>query len=375
MIPRIKHLEDERTPLVNELASKKEELIAIHRELSNLESVIPTLKTQATEKEQEAILAKTALEVEKEIRLRSEAKEEQERTERIAACAQLLATQTECTYKVKHLEEKISSERISFDAEMEKLRSDNKALRNENINYNEVLARKDSELSELKHAMEHAIANHEAVVELGQLKGEIEVLRRRAYEASQLKQSECTATAKRIKELEQQIAHGDAQRRKLHNLVQELRGNVRVFARVRPFLPNDAQLDTNIQTISLAEDSSTLKIIKYAKTAEERNEEFSFSFDKAFGPSSSQEIIFDEVSEFVQSALDGFNVCLFSYGQTGSGKTHTMQGSGGGPMKGIIPRAMKQVGEYKLKLEEKGWSYVMQISFVEIYNETIRVYY
>ncbi len=31
----------------------------------------------------------------------------------------------------------------------------------------------------------------------------------------------------------------EAERRKLQNLVQELRGNVRVFARLRPFLPND----------------------------------------------------------------------------------------------------------------------------------------
>jgi kinesin family protein C1 len=50
-----------------------------------------------------------------------------------------------------------------------------------------------------------------------------------------------------------------------------------------------------------------------------------------------------------------------------------MQGSGDGQMRGIIPRAMQQVGQYKLKLEEKGWSYNMEISFVEIYNETIRV--
>jgi kinesin family protein C1 len=39
-----------------------------------------------------------------------------------------------------------------------------------------------------------------------------------------------------------------------------------------------------------------------------------------FAPGTSQSAVFNEVSEFVQSALDGFNVCLFSYGQTGSGK-------------------------------------------------------
>jgi len=49
-----------------------------------------------------------------------------------------------------------------------------------------------------------------------------------------------------------------------------------------------------------------------------------------------------------------------------------MQGSGNGAMRGIIPRAMEQVGLYKTQLEKKGWSYFMEVSFVEIYNETIR---
>merc|ERR1712038_1104490 len=47
-------------------------------------------------------------------------------------------------------------------------------------------------------------------------------------------------------------------------------------------------------------------------------------------------------------------------------------GSGTGQMKGIIPRAIEQVGEYKNELERDGWQYDMQVSFVEIYNETIR---
>jgi kinesin family protein C1 len=41
-------------------------------------------------------------------------------------------------------------------------------------------------------------------------------------------------------------------------------------------------------------------------------------------------------------------------------------------MRGIIPRAMQQVGMYKNELEAKGWEYHMEVSFVEIYNEEIK---
>lgn len=50
-----------------------------------------------------------------------------------------------------------------------------------------------------------------------------------------------------------------------------------------------------------------------------------------------------------------------------------MQGSGTGPMRGIIPRAMEQIGVYKRQLEERGeWRYSLRVSYVEIYNENIR---
>ena len=51
-----------------------------------------------------------------------------------------------------------------------------------------------------------------------------------------------------------------------------------------------------------------------------------YNYDAVFMPSQGQDDVFDEIKPFVQTALDGMNVCIFAYGQTGSGKTFTMEG-------------------------------------------------
>jgi len=91
-----------------------------------------------------------------------------------------------------------------------------------------------------------------------------------------------------------------------------------------------------------------------------------FSFDRVFGPEAKNQEVFEEISQLVQSALDGFNVCIFCYGQTGSGKTHTMSSEDG-----MIPRATHQIYETATSLQDKGWTYTMEGSFVEVYNEEI----
>jgi kinesin family protein C1 len=157
-------------------------------------------------------------------------------------------------------------------------------------------------------------------------------------------------------------------RRKLHNQVQELKGNIRVFCRVRPTLGDDegpAEItfpdDTEeCKEIVVRGDEKTSALGKVTAT------NHAFNFDRVFGPGSANADVFEEISQLVQSALDGYNVCIFCYGQTGSGKTFTMSS-----VDGMIPRAVRQIYESATALEEKGWKYHMQGSFVEVYNENI----
>ncbi|KAL9184362.1 hypothetical protein ACHAXT_002448 [Thalassiosira profunda] len=162
---------------------------------------------------------------------------------------------------------------------------------------------------------------------------------------------------RRIAELEEQLLGGEQLRRALHNRIQELRGNIRVYVRTRPFLPNDGAATGS--SIDILPDGESLTI-----AGKHAGENHAFKFDKG--------MVFDEVSEFVQSALDGYHVCLFSYGQTGSGKTHTMQGSGNGAMRGIIPRAVEQILSQAALMQSQRWTFTMKASFLEIYNEDLR---
>lgn len=52
-----------------------------------------------------------------------------------------------------------------------------------------------------------------------------------------------------------------------------------------------------------------------------------YEFDACFDASSTQEDIYAETRNLIQSAYDGYNVCIFCYGQTGSGKSYTITGS------------------------------------------------
>ncbi|KAG8081193.1 hypothetical protein GUJ93_ZPchr0007g4986 [Zizania palustris] len=168
----------------------------------------------------------------------------------------------------------------------------------------------------------------------------------------------------RLEEAEQQIIDGEKLRKKLHNTILELKGNIRVFCRVRPLLSNESG------AISYPKSGENLG---HGIELTHNAQMYAFTFDKVFDQLASQEDVFIEISQLVQSALDGYKVCIFAYGQTGSGKTYTMMGK---PeihdQKGLIPRSLEQIFQTSQTLVSQGWKYNMQASMLEIYNETIR---
>ncbi|KAJ2447988.1 kinesin-like nuclear fusion protein [Coemansia sp. RSA 2336] len=184
-----------------------------------------------------------------------------------------------------------------------------------------------------------------------------------------------------IEELEAKLRKEETLRRGLHNTIQELKGNIRVFCRVRPLCGEEQAEGKAPITLPACEDSNQIELTQTSENALGRAtaKTFPFKFDRVFSPESTQDAVFDEVSQLIQSALDGYPVCIFAYGQTGSGKTHTMQGPDSissqdmdRPDLGIIPRAVRQIYETTGKLAQRGWVYSLEGQFLEIYNETIQ---
>lgn len=176
---------------------------------------------------------------------------------------------------------------------------------------------------------------------------------------------------RKLSEAEQRLNEGEIIRRKLHNTIQELKGNIRVFCRVRPLLVEDEDMEQAQQVVQYPQFGELVG--RGIDLVQAEGQKYAFSFDKVFGPEITQENVFEEISQLVQSALDGYKVCIFAYGQTGSGKTYTMLGQPDqAAHKGLIPRSLEQIFKSSQALQCQGWKFKMQASMLEIYNESIR---
>ncbi|WZZ68967.1 hypothetical protein YC2023_080337 [Brassica napus] len=155
--------------------------------------------------------------------------------------------------------------------------------------------------------------------------------------------------------------------RKLFNELQELKGNIRVFCRVRPFLPGQGAPNTVVEHVG--EDG---ELVVTNPTRPGKDGLRQFRFNKVYSPDATQAEVFSDIKPLVRSVLDGFNVCIFAYGQTGSGKTYTMTGPDGASEEdwGVNYRALNDL--FKISQSRKGnINYEVGVQMVEIYNEQV----
>ncbi|XP_023735541.1 kinesin-like protein KIN-14R [Lactuca sativa] len=152
-------------------------------------------------------------------------------------------------------------------------------------------------------------------------------------------------------------------RRKLHNQLEDTKGNIRVFCRCRP--PSKQETLTGWSTVVDFDAASNgeLGVLNSGSTKK------TFRFDRVFTPNDNQVDVFAHASPLVTSVLDGYNVCIFAYGQTGTGKTFTMEGIEGN--RGVNYRTLEEL--FKIAKERvDSFTYDISVSVLEVYNEQIR---
>ena len=135
-----------------------------------------------------------------------------------------------------------------------------------------------------------------------------------AKQTCHLLMKQCGTMAHEAAEAKRKYHKELAERKRLHNLVQELRGNIRVYCRVRPVSRRELENGGDggcRPCVRFPEDGLSVEV-------RSRKKEKTYEYDQVFACESTQEKVYSEIADLVVSVLDGYNVCIFAYGQTGA---------------------------------------------------------
>ncbi|XP_065864226.1 kinesin-like protein KIN-14P [Euphorbia lathyris] len=159
-----------------------------------------------------------------------------------------------------------------------------------------------------------------------------------------------------------------AENRKMFNELQDLKGNIRVYCRIRPLIGGQPGKPTTIDHIG---ENGELVVANPTKPGKDGQR--LFRFNKLYGPNSTQGEVFSDTQPLIRCVLDGYNVCIFAYGQTGSGKTYTMTGPNGATEEdwGVNYRALNDLFLISQN-RNSSFAYNVGVQMFEIYNESLR---
>ncbi|TMW59570.1 hypothetical protein Poli38472_004639 [Pythium oligandrum] len=194
--------------------------------------------------------------------------------------------------------------------------------------------------------------------QLSKIEEEVVTLRTKAAQVESLT-VELAASRSEYGKLETSYKEEQSLRKKYYNMIEDMKGKIRVYARCRPMSSSENERGCQTCVRFVDEFSMELKTSHGPKT---------FAYDHVFPPASTQDEVFEDTKNLLQSAIDGYNVCIFAYGQTGSGKTFTMTGSESLP--GLTPRAIHHL--FRLAEETRSNNTItFQAFMLELYNDNL----
>ena len=247
--------------------------------------------------------------------------------------------------------------------------------------YEQYVATKEEEYSTLKRDLETLQEEN------SRLKSEVNetIYRDRESNTEKLEQlgRELQQAMEANKRLIEDINRERVLRKKYFNMIEDLKGKIRVYCRLRPLTPMEQRVQHSVADVI---DPYTL-VINTPKGPKE------FHFDRVFLPDDTQETVFEDThvnisrviafstsysssssyaiwvaQTLVQSAFDGYNVCICAYGQTGSGKTHTIIGDDVQP--GLATRTFQRI--FQLATDHQAqFDVQVSCSMLELYNDKL----
>ncbi|KAI0159785.1 P-loop containing nucleoside triphosphate hydrolase protein [Xylariaceae sp. FL1272] len=178
-----------------------------------------------------------------------------------------------------------------------------------------------------------------------------------------------------MKEMEdrhnEQMRIVNEQYRHLFNQYADSKGNIRVLVRIRPGAPGEELINVTNPNEGSFLPWSSLRITTEEQQVSHHGPRLDVKtyegFQRVFGPSETNQDVFDEIADMAQSAVYGKPCTVLGYGQTGSGKTHTFLADDG-----IVPRYFELIFGLSESQSNPDYSLEFQLSAAEIYINKIR---
>ncbi|GJN26116.1 hypothetical protein PR202_gb14019 [Eleusine coracana subsp. coracana] len=351
----------QETRMQEELEGLRDTLQSERQHFTEVKSELDKLKSLCTEKEsalQAALMEKSRLET----RLlsgqsHSETKQKDTLTT-VGSVNSDIELLTKLKEELKSLQKELDvSKEISKKLTMEKNLLDQKVQRLERMKseekstmekvYGDECRKLKSQVSELEQKLEVATRSlNVAESNLAVRNAEVDTLQNSLKELDELREFKADVDRKnqqtaeilkrqgtQLVELENLYKQEQVLRKRYYNTIEDMKGKIRVYCRLRPL--NDKEQYLEEKSIVSSPDEFT---IAHPWKDDKSKQHI---YDRVFDGNTTQEEVFEDTKYLVQSAVDGYNVCIFAYGQTGSGKTFTIYGSENNP--GLTPRATAEL--------------------------------